>query len=123
MNLMKHHAEPGDWLRQVVGANRAGRPRGLFSVCSAHPTVLRTAMRHAMENDTMLSVESTSNQVNQFGGYTGFTPAGFVDYLHSMAHEINLDARRILIGSDHLGPYPWRKEAGAAAMEKACALA
>ena len=71
----------------------------------------------------MLSVESTCNQVNQFGGYTGMNPADFVSLLHNIAHEVGLDLKRILIGSDHLGPYPWRSEPSEDAMEKACQLA
>ena len=80
-------------------------------------------MRHAVDSDTMLSVESTSNQVNQFSGYTGMTPAGFVAFLGSLTEEAGLSVERILVGSDHLGPYPWRKEASESAMEKACVLA
>ncbi len=71
----------------------------------------------------MLSVESTSNQVNPFGGYTGMTPADFVSFLGSLGKEVGLAPQRILIGSDHLGPYPWRKQANESAMEKACLLA
>jgi len=113
----------GAWLQKVVNANRAGQAVGLFSVCSAQPSVLRAAMRHAADNNAMLSVESTSNQVNQFGGYTGLTPAQFVADLQNTAKEAGLPAERVLIGSDHLGPYPWRKETSSVAMEKACALA
>ena len=120
---MNAHNPAGEWLRMVVDANRTGHAVGLFSVCSAHPAVLRAAMRQALNNDTMLAVESTCNQVNQFGGYTGLTPSDFVAYLHSIAREIGFDPKNILIGSDHLGPYPWRGEASQVAMEKASALA
>jgi D-tagatose-1,6-bisphosphate aldolase subunit GatZ/KbaZ len=80
-------------------------------------------MRQALDNNSMLSIESTSNQVNPFGGYTGLTPIQFVTYLRSIAKEIGLEAERILIGSDHLGPYPWRAETSQVAMERACILA
>ena len=113
----------GVWLRNVVDANRSGQPVGLFSVCSAHPGVLRAAMRDALDNDAMLCIESTSNQANQFGGYTGLTPSDFVAYIRSIARQIGLELERILIGSDHLGPYPWRAEASASALNKACDLA
>jgi len=116
-------ASAPEWPREIVDANRSGQRVGLFSVCSAHPAVLRAAMRQALDNDAMLSVESTSNQVNQFGGYTGLTPAQFVDLLRSMAQEVGLPPTRILIGSDHLGPYPWRGEVSATALEKAGELA
>ncbi len=110
------------WLRGVIDANRSGQNKGLFSVCSAHPRVLIAAMRQAMDAGSMLSIESTSNQVNQYGGYTGFTASTFVSYLHSLAKEIGLPAERILLGGDHLGPYPWRSEPSESAMTKACEL-
>ena len=111
------------WLRGILDANRNGQPIGLYSVCSAHPSVLRAAMRQALDDDSGLLIESTSNQVNQFGGYTGLTPAQFVAFLRSIAQEVGLSLERLVIGSDHLGPYPWRAEAGEIALEKACALA
>lgn len=111
------------WLREIVDANRSGQPVGLYSVCSAHPSVLRAAMRQALDDDSMLLIESTSNQVNQFGGYTGLSPVQFVAFLRSVAQEVGLAPERLVIGSDHLGPYPWRAEASEIALEKACALA
>jgi D-tagatose-1,6-bisphosphate aldolase subunit GatZ/KbaZ len=39
-----------------------------------------------------------------------------------MAKKIGLPANRILLGGDHLGPFPWRNEGSATAMEKACRL-
>jgi D-tagatose-1,6-bisphosphate aldolase subunit GatZ/KbaZ len=110
------------WLRDVVNRNRQGAAAGLYSVCSAHPAVLASAMRQAAEDGAMLCVESTSNQVNQFGGYTGLTPEQFRDYVWSIAHKAGFEAERILLGGDHLGPYPWRGEASAPAMDKACQL-
>jgi D-tagatose-1,6-bisphosphate aldolase subunit GatZ/KbaZ len=111
------------WLREIVDANRTGQPVGLYSVCSAHPSVLRAAMRHALENDASLLIESTSNQVNQFGGYTGLNPVQFAAFLRSIAQEVGLPSEKLVLGSDHLGPYPWRAEPSQIALEKACALA
>jgi D-tagatose-1,6-bisphosphate aldolase subunit GatZ/KbaZ len=110
------------WLRRVVDANRNGGNTGLFSVCSAHPRVLAAAMRQALHDDSVLSVESTSSQVNQFGGYTGLTPPQFVTYLRSIAQQVGLPPGRILIGGDHLGPYPWRAEPSERALTHACTL-
>lgn len=111
------------WLREIVDANRSGQPVGLYSVCSAHPSVLRAAMRQALDDDSALLIESTSNQVNQFGGYTGLSPVQFVAFLRSIAQEVGLAPGRLVIGSDRLGPYPWRAETSEIALEKASALA
>jgi D-tagatose-1,6-bisphosphate aldolase subunit GatZ/KbaZ len=49
----------------------------MYSVCCSHPSVLRAAMHVALHYGTVLLVEATSNQVDQFGGYTGMTPPQF----------------------------------------------
>lgn len=111
-----------DWLRDCVDRNRRDEKVGLFSVCSAHPRVLEAAMAQAREDGSMLCVESTSNQANQFGGYTGLTPKQFIESLRSLARKVDFPAERILLGGDHLGPYPWRKEPSSVAMQKAAEL-
>ena len=52
-------------------AQKQGVARGITSVCSAQPVVLQAAMEQALEDGSGVLVESTSNQVNQEGGYTG----------------------------------------------------
>jgi D-tagatose-1,6-bisphosphate aldolase subunit GatZ/KbaZ len=111
-----------DDLLEIVHRNRQREPAGLYSVCSAHPGVLEAAMRQALDDKSMLCIESTSNQVNQFGGYTGLTPAQFAQYMLSIARRVGFPSERILLGGDHLGPYPWRAEPGRTALEKARTL-
>ncbi len=91
-------------------------------MCSGHPAVIEAAVQHALEDGSVLLVESTSSQVNQFGGYTGITPIQFARLLHSVARSAGLPEERILLGGDHLGPFPWRQEASASALSKACTL-
>jgi D-tagatose-1,6-bisphosphate aldolase subunit GatZ/KbaZ len=64
-------------LKRIVSANRRGQAVGAYSVCSAHLWVLEAALAQARDDGGLALVESTSNQVNQFGGYTGKTPAQF----------------------------------------------
>ena len=73
----------------------------------------RDAQRGA---SSLLCVESTANQVNQDGGYTGMTPAGFRDGVRAAAAAAGVPADRLVLGGDHLGPYPWRDRPAAAAM-------
>ena len=94
----------------------------MFSVCSANAWVIEAAMRQALEDETVLCIESTCNQVNQFGGYTGMTTSQFEKYIRSIAGRVGFSEERILLGSDHLGPYPWRGEPSKTALEKACEL-
>jgi len=106
-------------VQQIVQAHRRGAAVGLYSVCCSHPLVLRAAMRVALSHDTPLLVEATSNQVDQFGGYTGMTPAGFRDYLLQLAREQAFPVHRLILGGDHLGPNAWQREAAATAMAHA----
>ena len=114
---------PNEYLRSVVQQNRRGETVGSYAVCSAHPAVIDAAIQQALEDGNSLHVESTSSQVNQFGGYTGMTPRQFADSIRATAASAGLDASRVLLGADHLGPFAWRSEPSAAAMAKACDLA
>ena len=55
-------------------------------------------------------IESTSNQVNQFGGYTGMKPEDFKDFVFKAAEELKFPQEKIILGGDHLGPNPWKDE-------------
>lgn len=64
-------------------------------------------------------IESTVNQVNQFGGYTGLVPKSWADFVGRVADEMEFPRDRLILGGDHLGPYPWRYEHANMAMKKA----
>ena len=108
-----------DVLLEMVVANRGGKRVGLYSICSAERFVLEAALARAAADGTLACVESTCNQVNQFGGYTGLTPAGFRDFVTRVAIETGFDPARVILGGDHLGPHVWRAEPAAQAMAKA----
>lgn len=119
---MSESQHAGTRLRNIIRRNRAYEPVGVYAVCSAHPQVLAAAARESRENSSVLHVESTSSQVNQFGGYTGQNPRQFADFVHAAAREAGLSGDQLLLGGDHLGPFPWRREPAASAMEKARVL-
>lgn len=98
------------------------RLKGIYSICSAHPWVLASAMEQALEDDTPLLIESTSNQVDQFGGYTGMKPADFVRFVYLIADRVGLPRERLILGGDHLGPNAWRNLPAEEAMLRAEAL-
>ena len=114
--------DSGVWFRNVLRRNRESGRGGSYAVCSAHPQVLEAAIQQAIEDDSVLHVESTSSQVNQFGGYTGQTPQDFSDWIRSSARRAGLPAERVLLGGDHLGPFPWRSETAHSALQKASEL-
>ncbi len=88
--------------------HREGQGVGITSVCSAHPLVIQAACEHAVAEDAVVLIEATSNQVDQFGGYTGMRPVDFRDLVLGIAEKAGLSRARVILGGDHLGPNVWR---------------
>ncbi|OQM75436.1 D-tagatose-bisphosphate aldolase, class II, non-catalytic subunit [Pseudaminobacter manganicus] len=108
-----------DPLLDLAPSLRVGKPKGIVSVCSSHPLVIRAAIRDGVRHDHPVLVEATCNQVNQFGGYTGMRPADFLAMTLQIAQSEGLPADRVIFGGDHLGPNPWRAESAEVALAKA----
>jgi D-tagatose-1,6-bisphosphate aldolase subunit GatZ/KbaZ len=106
-------------LTETISRHKAGEPVGIYSVCSAHPTVVQAAIEQARADGGYVLIEATSNQVDQFGGYTGLRPAGFRDLVFGIADQSGFARERVVLGGDHLGPNRWQRESASAAMAKA----
>ncbi len=111
-----------EFFRKLIEAQNSGDPQGVYSICSAHPRVISAAMAQVQVDDLPFLIESTVNQVNQFGGYTGMNPVTFRDFVFNVADRVDFPKDRIILGGDHLGPHPWRSEPAEQAMQKACDL-
>ncbi len=72
-------------MKNLIQQHKQGIDIGICSVCSAHPLVIEAALRFDLNSGRMVLIEATSNQVNQFGGYTGMKPADFRDYVNAIA--------------------------------------
>ena len=107
---------------EILAGNRRGTAKGIYSVCSAHHEVLKACFKQAKDDNSLLLIESTSNQVDQFGGYTGMKPMDFVRYVYSVAEQIGFPKEMILLGGDHLGPNPWQDLPEKEAMAHAAVL-
>lgn len=82
-------------------------PVGVYSVCTANGPVIKSSLEFAKKNNSILVVEATANQVNQFGGYTGMKPADYREFVYELADEVGMDKSKIILGGDHLGPLTW----------------
>lgn len=107
------------YFESISGTHRAGQPVGLYSVCCATPLVVEAACEQARDDNAVLLIEATANQVNQFGGYTGMTPKDFIQFVSEIAHKVGLSTDWVMFGGDHLGPVCWTNETHQSAMEKA----
>ena len=111
-----------NFLEDTIAAHKAGQVLGVPSLCTAHPLVLQAGVAQALETGTGLLVEATSNQVDQFGGYTGMMPADFRDLVYTIADRQGFPRQSVVLGGDHLGPNTWRHLGPDAAMERAADL-
>lgn len=109
-------------LLDIVKQHKASGRTGIFSVCSSHPMVIEAAMRDAKQNNRMVLLEATSNQVNQDGGYTGMQPRDFRRLAHKIADKVGLAHDNIVLGGDHLGPNCWQSLTAEEAMDKSDVL-
>lgn len=107
---------------ELLEAKKRGSVRGLYSVCSSHPVVLESALSRAAKSGHPVLVEATANQVNQYGGYTGMTPADFARKLAEKASALGVADGLVFFGGDHLGPFPWRGKKAAEAMAESSVL-
>ena len=113
------HGNATQRLFRTLEENRRGEAVGMYSICSANRYVLEAGMLQARRDDALLLIESSSNQVNQFGGYTGQNPATFAGFVREVARHMNFPMERMVLGGDHLGPHVWRAESPEKAMAKA----
>lgn len=105
-------------MKDIIRRHKSGDLIGICSVCSAHPLVIEAALTFDLSSQRQVLIEATSNQVNQFGGYTGMQPADFRDFVYRIADKIGFPHQRIILGGDHLGPNCWQDEDAESAMLK-----
>lgn len=106
------------YLKQIVEKKTERHPPGIFSICSVNPYVLTASMTLARDYKIPLLIESTCNQVNQYGGYINLTPSQFVEAIHKRATVLELPHDSIFLGGDHLGPSVWKNESADSALQK-----
>lgn len=109
-------------IKDIVARNKSGENIGIVSVCCSNKYVIEAAMERLRDKEIPLLIESTANQVDQFGGYTGMTPKDFVNYIYKLSKDNNFPKDRIVLGGDHLGPLTWTKIDPNQAMENAKTL-
>ena len=77
---------------------------GIYSVCSANGYVIEAALKRGLSDGSCVLIESTANQCDQNGGYTGMKPADFKKFVLDIADRNGFDRNRVFLGGDHLGP-------------------
>jgi D-tagatose-1,6-bisphosphate aldolase subunit GatZ/KbaZ len=106
-------------LLKIIDFQKSGKAVGIYSACTANGIVLEAAMERALKTNSVLLIESTSNQVDQYGGYTNMTPRDFINYVTQLANKTGLSMNNIILGGDHLGPLTFTRYNENKAMEEA----
>ena len=106
-------------IKKIVQMQKEGIHKGIYSICSSNHYVIQAAMETALAEGDYLLIESTANQVNQFGGYSGMRPRDFKKSIFKIAEKIDFPSSRIILGGDHLGPLVWKDEDEHTAMDNA----
>lgn len=104
-------------LKKIVELQKQGKNVGIYSVCSANGYVIEAAFKRGLSDGSCVLIESTANQCDQNGGYTGMTPADFKKFVLEIADRNGFDRNRIFLGGEHLGPltFAYKDEAEAMA--------
>ena len=101
MNIMSIYT--GKNILKMIKLNKS-----LPSFCTSNMDVLKSVIIFAKLNNLPLLIESTSNQVNQFGGYSLLNSNQFFKKIHLLASKLKYKKKNLYIGADHLGPLPWK---------------
>ena len=98
-----------NYMTNLVKLQKQGEPVGIYSACTGNLLVLEACMRYAKRTNTVLLIEATANQVDQYGGYTGMKPKDFMEAMKKLSEKTGLPMDRLILGGDHLGPLTFAK--------------
>jgi len=73
--------------------NKVIKKNALPSFCSSNSIVLSNLIKFCKFNNLPILIESTSNQVNQFGGYSKKTPNAFIKTVKRIARKENFNLK------------------------------
>lgn len=109
-------------LKNIVKLQKENVPVGIYSACSANPYVIEACLRKGKETNSIVLIEATANQVDQYGGYTGMKPIDFYNFVLDLGKKVGIKEDMIILGGDHLGPLTFSKYDEEKAMSEASEL-
>jgi D-tagatose-1,6-bisphosphate aldolase subunit GatZ/KbaZ len=92
--------------------------KAIPSLCTCNIFVLKSLLNFCKKKKLPILIETTSNQVNQDGGYSGKKPKDFIRKMNNLANKVQFNKKNIFYGGDHLGPLPWKKSTSSVALKK-----
>lgn len=105
-------------LKRIVEIQKSGKAVGIYSCCSANRYVIEAAIAAGKRDNACVLIESTANQCDQYGGYTGMKPQDFMNFVLDVAKKQGFDTNKLFLGGDHLGPLTFASKNEEEAMEE-----
>ena len=102
--------------------NNIIKQKALPSFCTANFDVIESIFYFCNINKLPCLIECTSNQVNQYGGYSKHSPKTFIKEVNNLRKKIKLDQSQLFLGGDHLGPLPWKNNSNKMALDNSINL-
>lgn len=102
-----------------ISLRKHGIIQAFPSYCTANMLVIEAILEFYKKKNSLVLIEATANQVNQFGGYTGMSPQDYKYHVYEIANKIGFDSKNICLAGDHLGPLPWAHLPAQEAMKNA----
>ena len=102
--------------------NKLIKRKALPSFCTSNFDAIKTILYFCKINKLPCLIECTSNQVNQYGGYTKNTPKSFVNKILKLCKDLDFQSKNLYLGGDHLGPLPWKNNSKKEAMKNSIKL-
>ena len=78
-------------LKKLVTLQKEGKAVGIYSACSANKYVIEATLKRGKQDNSCVLIESTANQCDQNGGYTGMTPLDFKNFVLEIADKVGVE--------------------------------
>ncbi len=98
------------------------KSKALPSFCTSNAEVIKSILFFCHIKKLPCLIECTSNQVNQYGGYTSKTPKAFIKEISILKKKIKFNSKKLFLGGDHLGPLPWKNKNRTIAIKNSVSL-
>ena len=102
--------------------NQIINKKALPSFCTANFDVIESIIIYCKSKKLPCLIECTSNQVNQYGGYSNLKPNEFVVKVDKLRKKNKFNKKFFFLGGDHLGPLPWKNKPSLVALKNSVIL-
>jgi D-tagatose-1,6-bisphosphate aldolase subunit GatZ/KbaZ len=108
------------WLIDIMGVNRGGEKKGIYTVDSQNSTVQEAYLRQALADGSPALFEICADMLDPHGQSGKIIPDDFIANIRQIAVKTGFPRDRIFFGVNDLSPSLWQDEPVVSAMKKTC---